>query len=148
MLKALSRKKGNYLLIVHRSINGALGNFEPVDVNDRQDCTRFSGIDVLETMPSARINYYQKRNIEGKDENIRCRWAGLCLPITNDAGDNKVRIIHHGTEGYTQSISQFTPFVDAARCFSIDVTENRRCYSTFSETKGQSQLTWESLQER
>ena len=57
--------------------------------------------------------------------NIRRRWACLGLAITDDAGNDEVWIIHHGAEGYAESISQFAPFVDTAWGFSVDVTENK-----------------------
>jgi hypothetical protein len=73
-------------------------------VQDRENRARFSGINVLKPMPGS------------------CSWTSFSLAVTNDAGDDKMRIIHDGTEGDTESITKFTTLMNGPGGFSVDMT--------------------------
>jgi hypothetical protein len=72
-------------------------------VNDRENCARLSGINVLISMPGS------------------CSWTSLSLAVTNNAGNDKTRVIHDGAKGDTESITKFTTFMNGSRGFSIDM---------------------------
>jgi hypothetical protein len=48
--------------------------------------------------------------------------ASFSFAVTNNAGNDKMRIVHDGTEGDTESITEFTTFMNGPRGFSIDMT--------------------------
>ena len=45
------REESGHLLVVHAAVDGTLGDLEAVYVNDRQDCTRLCGVDILVAVP-------------------------------------------------------------------------------------------------
>src|SRR5262245_60960605 len=47
--------------------------------------------------------------------------AGLRLAVTDDAGNDQVRVVEGGAEGVAQRVTEFTAFVDAAGRFRGDV---------------------------
>jgi len=93
----------NELFIVHASVNGSFGDLEPIHVHDRENRARFSGVDVLISMPGSRS------------------WASFSFAVTNNAGNDKMRIVHDGAKGDTESITEFTTFMDGSRGFGIDM---------------------------
>lgn len=52
-LVAVTGKKGGKLLVIHATVDGSFADLEAVHMNDRQNSSRFLGIDVLGSMPSA-----------------------------------------------------------------------------------------------
>lgn len=53
---------------------------------------------------------------------LRSSRAGLSFAVSDDTRNNKIRIIHGSTKGYSQGIAQFPAFMDSTRRFGIYVT--------------------------
>ena len=53
----------------------------------------------------------------------RCCGTGLGFTITDDTDTDEIGLVHDSAERDTESISQFTTFVDGTRGLGIDVTE-------------------------
>src|SRR5689334_21172229 len=51
-------------------------------------------------------------------------WAGLGLAVADDAGNDQVRVVERRPIGMTESATEFSAFVDAARSFGGDVAGN------------------------
>lgn len=60
----------------------------------------------------------------GREENHDTRGgrSRLCLTIADDAGDDKVWVIHHSTEADAKGIPELATFVDTSWSLRIDVT--------------------------
>jgi hypothetical protein len=71
-------------------------------MKNRQDSPRLFGINEFVAMPGS------------------CCWSGLGLTVTDNTGNNQVRIIHDCTKGNRESISQFATFVDRSGNLSVD----------------------------
>ena len=54
--------------------------------------------------------------------NLRCCGASLRFAVTDYANDDQIGLVHHSSKGDTESISEFTTFVNGSWGFCIDVT--------------------------
>jgi hypothetical protein len=81
------REECDDLFIVHGAEDGALGDFEAVGVQDGENRTRFSWVNIFVTMPGSGC------------------WSRLCFAITDHAHNNEIRVIHNCAEGDTESIA-------------------------------------------
>jgi len=99
------REKRHDLLVVHGSEDSSLRNFKTVDVKDGQDGARFGRVDVLECMPS------------------RSCWTSFSFTVSDDTGDDKVRIVHYGSKGDTEGVPKFSTLVYTSWSFRVDVTK-------------------------
>ena len=72
-------------------------------MQDRENGTRSSWVNVFVTMPGS-----------------GCR-SCLCFAITDYACNDEIRVIHDCAERDTESIAQFTTFMDRAWCLGTDV---------------------------
>jgi hypothetical protein len=96
-------EQGYKLFVVHASVNGAFGDLKPIHMYNRENRARFSGIDVLVRMPGS----------GGR--------AGLGLAITNDTGNNKMRIIHDSAKRNTEGVAEFATLMNGSGGFGIDM---------------------------
>ena len=68
------------------------------------EMNEWSYVDILETVPRS------------------SRWARFSFSIPYNTGNYKVRVVHHGTEGNAEGITQLSTFMDCSWCFGVDVT--------------------------
>lgn len=97
-------EQGDEFLVVHTSIQSAIRDLEPVNIQDGKYGTGFSWINKLVTMPCCR------------------RWACFRFTVANDTGDNEMWIVHHSTKCNGQGITELAAFVDTPRGLRVDMT--------------------------
>lgn len=107
--------------MVHASEDGAFADLEPIQMEDWENCTRLFGVDVLDAVPRAIGS--QTSTKEREMQHSRRSRPSLGFTITNNTGNNEVRVIHHSTKRHSQCITQLSTFVNCAGCLSVDVTE-------------------------
>jgi hypothetical protein len=104
--------------IIHHTVNGALRDLEAVSMYNGKNSSRFSRIDVLEPMPSAERSRYPVGKL--KDQiGLRSCWTSLRFAIADDTGNNKVGLVHDGSKGNTESVTQLSALVNTAGNFGI-----------------------------
>jgi hypothetical protein len=72
-------------------------------VDNREDGTRLSRVDILDSMPSGSGG------------------ASLCLTVTDDAADDEVWVVHDGAEGDAEGVAELTTLVDGSWSFCVDM---------------------------
>src|SRR6266571_4858178 len=98
------REKSDNLFVVHGTENRTLRDFKAVNVQNWENGSRLCGINILVCVPGC------------------SRWTCFCFAVTDNAGHDEVWIIHYCAKGDAESIPKLASFVDAARCFCIDMT--------------------------
>lgn len=56
------------------------------------------------------------------EKNTRCSWSGLSFTVTDNAGDDEIRVIHDCAECDAQGVAELTTFVDRSGRLSIDMS--------------------------
>src|SRR6266516_5653836 len=103
-LVAVPCKQGQQFFIGHGAVDGGIGDFIAIQVQDGQDRAGFGRIKKLVAMPGG----------SGR--------SGLRLAIADDAGHNQIGIIHGSAKGGRQRIAQFSSFVNGSWNTRIEVT--------------------------
>ena len=54
-LISVTAEESTHFLVVHGTVNGTLGNLEPIDVNNGNDSAGLGGVNVLVSVPSTSV---------------------------------------------------------------------------------------------
>jgi hypothetical protein len=96
-------EQGYELFVIHASVNSTFRDLEPIHMHNGENRARFSGIDVLVPMPGS----------GGR--------TAFRLAITNNTGNDKMRVIHDSAKRNAESVTEFAAFMDGSGSFCIDM---------------------------
>ncbi len=91
-------------------------------MDDRDNCTRLSRVDVFVSMPGPSNRPSSIRASKSERGHSRCSWASLGFTVADNTNDDKIGLVHDSTEGNAESVTKFATFVYGTWGLCIDMT--------------------------